>query len=348
VYIDPRQFLEGLVQPTAPPSTSIKIGPFTYFYKQWDHYPGSTIPGPLGFKPTGTDSRYVSIVLEPSTGSILYRPGFPVAATANPQDLAVGVGRSETVWDGWHGYVPQPAGDEYPLAAVKLTASTTAVDWYDDNGSQLLFSTRLFVGPALQRISERIDGVENALGLGSDQTLPATGAQQEKSAKLKANAALLQDVEIAQTAPTNNYVLTYKQAQNRWVPASQLAGGANTHASATSLGGSAVFKETYAGVHQFRGLSVGANMNIDIDASKITLSGVVSDTNTHASAENLGTGGYGLFKETVDGSHQFKTLAAGNNITLSSAASTVTLVSIDTRASAVNLGGGGYGCVIPI
>lgn len=395
-YVDPKLFLPGLVAPTAPPSTSLKLGAFSYYYNVWDRYQGDTTRGFDRYIPQGASIRYVLIALDPETRDIVYRPG-ELFTTESGAFHEVNMANN----GGW-GLVPAPAGDEYPLGAVRLDASTTSLDWFSDTVNNIVES-RLHIGMPPKKLLDRVEGLERHLGLGADQTLPATGAQhgRNKSEEFKTNAALLQGTLISESAPTNNQVLTYSNAKNAWAP--QAAGAAgNTHASAQNLGtgGYGLFKQTYNGLHQFktilagtnitlgsaassvtinssgggggeqndganlgtgievfrekssttlnfRTLVAGANITIGSATSEITITGAAGGGNTHASTTNLGDGGYGLFKETYDGLNQFKTIIAGANIALASAASTVTVAVTggvaNTHASTTNLGDGGYG-----
>lgn len=313
-YIDPRLFLEGLVKPTSPPSASIRVDSFSYFYDQWDRYPGSINPALSNYLPSGPDTRYVLVALDPESRKIVYRPGNIISGSVTSVEAAVGGGIGTVTWDGWEGFVPQPAGDEYPLGAIRLTASTTNIDWFDSTGSAVILSTRLFIQPPWKRVLDRITGLENLTGVGKEQSLPATGAQQESSDKFRTNAALLQDVSITEVAPTDGQVLGYSAAKNAWTP--QAAGGAaNTHASATNLGdgGYGLFKETYAGLHQFKTILAGTNISLASAASTVTITGQAA-----TSGQSLGSGQH-IFKEIAPtGTVQIKSLSGMSGIAIAS------------------------------
>src|SRR3990167_8997385 len=158
VFIDSRMFLTGLVHPTSPLSMTVTIEAFPYFYDKWRQYAGGTSANFNQWKPSGMDMVFVMVALDPTTQTIVYRPGFPFVqgSVANADFFTLGL-------------IPGPSGNEFPLAYIKLTSSTTAIDWtgLTDN----IGDARLFVQPPLVNILDRLRQLE---GLSeSEPSLPA-------------------------------------------------------------------------------------------------------------------------------------------------------------------------------
>jgi len=75
---------------------------------------------------------------------------------------------------------------------------------------------------------------------------------------------------------------------------------------------------------------------------KTNITDLLAGANNVTEGANLGTG-VGVLREKSGASLLFKTLVAGDNTTIASAASVITISSTDTSNTAANLGAGGYG-----
>jgi hypothetical protein len=314
VFIDPRQFKAGLAKPTNPPSMQVHIGSFTHYYNEWTRSPEQDSLDLTSFIPA-TDSRYVLIALDADTNELVYRPG-PIYVSAG------GFGGDALVVSGGMGAIPAPAGNEYPIAAVNLTSTTTTIDW-----SRLVNNiqdTRLHISPPFKHIIDRLDQLEGTTG--QNINLPTTGAQTTPTDDALANAWALQGYQIATTAPTTGSYLAWDVNQNSWAPSGVPAdtGEENT---AVNLGtGFEVFREKSGVNLNLRTLIPGTNTTIASSTSAITItanaaSGGAGEANT---ATNLGTG-IELFREKSVFDLQFRTLVGGTDITIGSATSTVTV-----------------------
>ena len=133
--------------------------------------------------------------------------------------------------------------------------------------------------------------------------------------------------------------LSRKMIINDFKTAVSAAGEANT---ATNLGtGIEVFREKSGTALNLRTLIGGTNITITSATSAITIAGPAAAGEVNL-GENLGTG-IGVYREKSGASLLFKSLSAGANLNLASAASVITLTGINTTNSATNLGTGGYG-----
>lgn len=166
VSVDPRLFTPGLIKPQSTPSMKVDVMPFTHYYRSWSRFPKTASSDLSDWKPPAGKTRYVLIALDPITNSLVYRPGTPSASTGGFGGVAgASVG-------GGMGAIPAPAGDEYPLGAVKLTSTTTELNW--NSVVNNIEETRLHITPPFQRILDRLDQLEGITGNATN--LPCTGA----------------------------------------------------------------------------------------------------------------------------------------------------------------------------
>lgn len=166
VSVDPRVFTPGLVKPQSTPSMKVEVMPFAHHYHSWNRFPTTTSADLSSWKPSGTDSRYVLLAVDPVTNTLVYRPGVP-----SPSSGGFG-GIAGAASGGGMGAIPAAAGDEYPLGAVLLNASTTKIDWNAVTNN--LEETRLHITPPFQRILDRLEQLEGITGNATN--LPCTGA----------------------------------------------------------------------------------------------------------------------------------------------------------------------------
>lgn len=160
VEIEGRLFTPGRVSPTDPPSMSVVVAGFTYYYNGWNQYAGETTPLLTQYRPASGYNSYLLIAFDPVTEQLVYRPGLPYADGSN-QDI-----------DPSFEDVPAPSGDEYPLGYVFMTGTTTVVDWTNANDN--IGDARLHIGFPARKILERLDQLEGYTG--NDPSLATTGA----------------------------------------------------------------------------------------------------------------------------------------------------------------------------
>lgn len=138
------------------------------------------------------------------------------------------------------------------------------------------------------------------------------------------------DVNI--TFPSNNQTLIYDAGTSKWINAS-VSGEANT---GTNLGtGEGVFSSKLGVALQFKSLKAGPNVSITSTGTEITVSAAASgEANT---ASNIGLGN-GIFASKIGVDLRFKSIVAGDNVTITSDASTLTINSTGggTGATAIN------------
>ena len=334
VYIDSRLFLPGLVYPTVPPSTSLQVSAFSYYYKQWDRFSSKTTGGFDKYIPTGASIRYVMLALDPESRDLVMRPG-ELFSSSDAAFAELATGGEEGGW----GFVPAPAGDEYPLGAIRLDASTTSLDWFAAGGSDNVIETRLHITTPYRKVLDRLSGVEGLLGIGQEQTLATTGVTQSKVDQFKANAAQLQDVSISTVSPTNNQALVYISSSGGWAPSTiaGLGGEANT---GTNLGtGLAVFKTKQGVDFEYKTLIAGTNVTMASNASAVTINSTGGGAGEANTIVNLGTG-FPIFREKSGVNLNIRSLSAGTNVDVASSTSLITISSVDTKASAQSLGTG--------
>lgn len=224
VFIDPRLFIPGLGRPTEPPSASVYVTPFSYYYNEWNRFGGGNSIDITRYNPV-SGSRYVLVSLDPAANELTYTLGNEYTIESSEfSDIGITEGAG-----GW-GFVPPPAANEYPLFAVALTPNTTTVNWQEDVLDNLI-EARLHITPPFKFVLDRIQSLEGSLGISNELT--TIGAETSATAEYIANAGLLRGTNISETAPTNGQVLSYQQAQNSWAP-SYLPGHFNNVYSASA------------------------------------------------------------------------------------------------------------------
>lgn len=207
VYIDSRLFLPGLVQPTDPPSMQVRIKTFTYYYNGWKQFSEAASVDLTAYKPGGGDSLFLLIALDPTTDTIVYRQGNsynPVFTTTSFANM------------------PAPSGDEIPLGAILLKASTGVIDW-NSGGTDNIYDARLFVTPVFGKIINRLTQLEGVTG--NDPNLPSAGVGGLPTDIIDNTLNGLADVDT--NGATNTQALAYQQSTNRWIPQTISAGGAS-------------------------------------------------------------------------------------------------------------------------
>lgn len=142
------------------------------------------------------------------------------------------------------------------------------------------------------------------------------------------NIDSLTDVDTTTSAPSPGQHLEWDGSN--WSPAA--SGEINTASNLT--GDEGVFATKVGSDLQFKSLTAGSNIFLSSDGNTITIttSGGLGEVNT---ASNQGAG-EGLFIQKTGVDLEFKTLVAGPNVTLTSAADTITIDSIGGSS-----GGGG-------
>lgn len=176
VFVDPELIKIGLFTPDNPPSLEGYIQPFYYSNKNQGLrvFPGSRINSVSQFKPTDSGAtRFLTISLNPDSGSIVYRSGTDFAAvdvgSATLACLLAGSGSVTT--PGGSAQLPIIPGGEIPIATFALTSTTASLNWSSTDSSY--YHTRLFLGKVDTDIYARLESLERNANI---NTLPTTGA----------------------------------------------------------------------------------------------------------------------------------------------------------------------------
>jgi hypothetical protein len=112
--------------------------------------------------------------------------------------------------------------------------------------------------------------------------------------------------------------------------------------NAANLGsGEPLFHDKNADILNFKSIKAGANIQLDADATSITINAVGAGTGSINDGINLGTGLVQLFAGKSFDILQFKTFQAGTNITLTEVSNTITVSSVSEVSNAANLGSTG-------
>jgi len=207
VFIDPLQFLPGLVYPTYPSSMIANVRSFIYFWDTWQRFPFTQTDDLTQFKPSSGQIRYVLIGLDPEADILVYRPGVPYAT-----------GTQEIIYDLFTP-VPAPAGNEIPLGYVKLASTTTVVDWSSvvDN----MRDARLFPSPPALHLLDRIKQLEGLSGNPPDLMMVGSASASDSGDNTLNGLA-----DVDTTGAVTDQVLIF--SSGRWIPGNTAGTGTVT------------------------------------------------------------------------------------------------------------------------
>lgn len=175
VFVDGRLFKPGLLQPTYPATMQARVLSFPYYEEEWKRFSGSLTLNFTQFVPTGACAVWVTVSLDPGTGSLTYAEG-PVhgaagaAGTYSWADYILGTlpSGSSNSFD----LIPAPAATHIPIGSVLLSASTTAIDWNINDIDDVFDSRRHLTAPP-RKLYERVRAIENSTG--HDADMPVMG-----------------------------------------------------------------------------------------------------------------------------------------------------------------------------
>ena len=208
VFIDPKQFKEGLVAPTNPPSTSVIVNPFYYGDYGLTKFPKETTIGMDQYLPSASYQRYVLISLNPETDELEYKSGEEFLATATTYETIL-AGGSVTA-----SAIPSVPYGNYPLAAILLSSDTSTLDW-NINDTNNIYPIRYILNPSLEGILGDIASLKSLLGFG---TIPTLGANQDIQEELVANAAQILGSPIANSGEESAKDHLVLQENGTWKP----------------------------------------------------------------------------------------------------------------------------------
>ncbi len=216
VFSDGLLFKPGLVTPTSPPSMQLKVLTFVYFWDTWRQFLTTTTVDLSQFKLATSQSRYVTIALDPTTATLVYRPG-PLITSSLPPPWGV------TSFS--FSNVPAPAGNEMPLTFVLLAGNATSLDWptfQNDVGD-----ARLHVQPPMLNVLDRLRQLEGYSG--NEPSIATTGAGASTVDEINHRLGGLVDVNLA--GVTDGQTIVYNKSQNLWLAGS--AGSSNSSGNST-------------------------------------------------------------------------------------------------------------------
>ncbi len=176
VFVDPELIKIGLFTPDYPPSLEGYVQPFYYSNRSTGLkvFGGSRIDSVSPFKPTTSGAtRFLTISLNPDTGSLVYRSGTDFAAidAGSATYACLLAGSGSVITAGGTAALPIVAGGEIPIATFALTSTTASLNWSSTNSSY--YHTRLFLGKVDTDIYARLESLERNSNI---NTLPTTGA----------------------------------------------------------------------------------------------------------------------------------------------------------------------------
>jgi hypothetical protein len=209
VHIDGILFKPGLVTPTSPASMQLTVLPFIYFYNTWSQFAGGNTASLATFLPPTGRAVYVLIALDPTTNSLVYRPGSPFISPGPPFNF--------TTFS--FARVPAPAGNEFPLGYAILVSSTTSLDWQAINNA--IGDARLHVNPPMLNILDRLRQLEGYSG--NEPSIATTGAGASTVSDLDRTLGGLTNVNVS--GALNAQALIFDTATNRWIPGNPAAAG---------------------------------------------------------------------------------------------------------------------------
>jgi len=198
VFIDSRLILPGLVHPTNPPTMTVVVEAFNYFWNGWKRFSQTTTDNLAQYKPGGSFGTYVLIALDPETGSLIYHDGLPFD-----------IGFSTTIP---FTNAPSGAGHELPLGFVFLSSLTASISWTltQDN----IVDARQHVLPNLQYVNDRLRQLEGYTG--NDPNLATTGAA---ASTVDAHDKTLGGLTNVNTTGASDWdTLTFDNPTARWLP----------------------------------------------------------------------------------------------------------------------------------
>ena len=284
VFIDPLQFLPGLVYPTYPSSMIANVRSFIYFWDTWQRFPFTQTDDLTQFKPSSGQVRYVLIALDPEADILVYRPGVPYAT-----------GTQEIIYDLFTP-VPAPAGNEIPLGYVKLASTTTVIDWSSvvDN----MRDARLFPTTPALHLLDRIKQLEGLSGNPPDLMMMGSASSPDSGDNTLNGLA---DVDTA--GVVNDQTLFY--SNGLWIPGNAAGTGtvvgtgvANRVAywdGTSSINDSANF--TFDGTTVGIGTLPSTQHSLSIAHSFVS----VGDMGISLAISGTGTTGYGIYIEAASG-----------------------------------------------
>lgn len=168
-YVDPRQFLAGLIAPTNPPSMTVRLLAFQHHTAGWKRFNGEISPDVTQWKPTGASTyRYVLFTVDPIANVPRVKPGQVFQADISIDSILQNQGENT------FRHIPLPAEDEIPMGAVLLEPDTTTLNWRKGAVNNI-FPLRLLLSAPQTGLRNRIEAVEQMVGISS---LPTTGAAQ--------------------------------------------------------------------------------------------------------------------------------------------------------------------------
>jgi hypothetical protein len=174
VFIEGYQFKPGLVRPTSPTSMRVKVLSFHHYYKDWRRFDGDTSADLSDYIPD-EDYRYVLITLDRELNQLKYVVGNIFSPDISIDSIISNQGKTT------FRHIPVPPANEVPLAAVLLQPDTDVIDW-NANGINNLIPMRLLLGAGERDMLDRLDVLENHLGI---STLPQTGAENNFSREFR-------------------------------------------------------------------------------------------------------------------------------------------------------------------
>ncbi|MEH0860814.1 tail fiber domain-containing protein [Halobacteriovorax sp. DPLXC-1] len=162
------------------------------------------------------------------------------------------------------------------------------------------------------------NGANEILRLDGFGRLPAIDGSQLTG--ITTSDTTLQSRNVASTAPTDGQVLTWNNTATQWEPQTVSAGGSGETNTASSVGGTAIFKQKTGSDLEFKGLTGSADISLTSNANDVQIG-----VNTSNSANDLvRLDGLGRLP-AIDGSQLTGITGTGEANTLSSAGGTYSL-----------------------
>ena len=255
VHIDSRLLLPGQVHPTNPPSMTVVVEAFNYFWNGWNRFAQTTTSNLSQYKPGIAYGIYVLIALDPETSSLAYHAGIP---------FLLGLNWAVTSADVSLTNAPAGAGHELPLGFVFLTSNTTAINW--TTAQDNIVDARPHNLPNLQYVNDRLRQLEGYTG--NEPNLATTGAAASTVDAYDKTLGGLTNVNT--TGASDGDALTFDNPTARWLPKAGGTGGAPTNAQylTLALNGTLSAERVLAMGNGIELTDGGANGNATIDARR--------------------------------------------------------------------------------